>query len=237
MHTETIEYLEGDTTLEGFLAYDSSLHGKLPLVLIFHAWGGRNDFVCEKAKEIALHGYAAFAVDMYGKGVLGKDKEENMALATPFFEDRTHLIRRAIAGLSAAEGLEVVDCERIAAMGYCFGGMCALDLARSGADLKGAISIHGNLSAPEKPGANKIYSKILVLHGHRDPLVPPEQVRGFENEMEHADVDWQLHAFGNAMHAFTVPGANDPDLGTLYDEQSSRRTDKLVEMFLKETIG
>ncbi len=236
MHTETVEYVDGDTTLEGFFAYDSSLHGKLPLVLIYHAWNGRSDFVCDKAKEIAALGYAAFAVDMYGKGVLGTNTEENTQLFTPFFEDRTYNTRRAIAGLSTATQLEVVDSERVAAMGYCFGGMCVLDLARSGADVKGVISIHGLLVAPEKPGGNKIYSKVLALHGHRDPMVPPEQVRGFEQEMLEAEVDWQLHTFGTCYHAFTNPSANDPDFGTVYDEVAAKRSTKLIQNFLEDTI-
>ena len=134
MHTKTIEYHDGETCLEGFLAYDDALPTPLPAVMISHAWRGRDDFVCNKARMLAELGYAAFALDMYGKGVLGGDLEENARLMQPFMDDRSLLQKRMTLALETVRDLEQVNARRIAAIGFCFGGLCVLDLARTGAD-------------------------------------------------------------------------------------------------------
>ena len=180
-------------------------------------------------------GYIGFALDMYGKGVFGTDGdiEVNSALMNPLAEDRLVLRQRVRAALVAGRNIPQVDATRVAAMGYCFGGMCVLELARSGADVLGVVSIHGILAASEV--ANEaIKAKILCLHGHDDPMVPPEQVLAFETEMSTANVDWQLHAYGGTMHAFTNPGANNPDFGTLYSEVAQKRSYQALANFLQE---
>ncbi|MCI5052652.1 MAG: dienelactone hydrolase family protein [Simkaniaceae bacterium] len=235
MHTETCEYSDGSTALEAFVAYDSSLHGKLPCVLIFHAWRGRDDFVAEKAREIAALGYVGFCVDVYGKGVQGNGVDECSKLMAPFMEDRAMLERRINAGLEAAKGLEMVNGDSIGAIGYCFGGLCALDLARSGADVRAVVSFHGLLHAPLDSG-HKIHAKVLVQHGNEDPMVSAEEVAAFGKEMTEAEVDWQLHIYGNAMHAFTNPAANDPDFGTVYNESADKRSWLAMKNFLAESL-
>src|SRR5690606_15965457 len=153
IHGELLEYRDGEILLEGFLCYDAARPGPLPAVMISHPWGGRDEFVERKARRLAWHGYAAFALDMYGKGRRGRTPEESQALMEPFMQDRALLARRINAALTALRDLKQVDARRIAAMGFCFGGLCVLDLARSGADLRGVVSFHGILKPsglPEK---------------------------------------------------------------------------------------
>jgi dienelactone hydrolase len=176
-----------------------------------------------------------FALDMYGEARTGKSVEENTALMTPFLQDRATLARRIKAALSAVRTLPQVDGRRVAAMGYCFGGLCVLDLARSGADLRGVVSLHGLLNAPGGT-QGKISSKVLVLHGHDDPMVPVEAVAAFEAEMTAAQVDWQIHVYGGAKHAFTNPAATDPNAPTVYNLAADRRSWTSTTDFLAEVL-
>jgi dienelactone hydrolase len=235
MHTETIEYKDGDTILEGYLTYDDSITGPRPVVLVAHDWTGRRDFATSKADEVAKLGYVGFALDMYGKGVFGKDgdAEFNASLMNPLAGDRAALRVRIQAAVDAVRGLDIVDGNKIGAMGYCFGGMCVLELARAGSDAIGVISIHGIFAPGDVPNEN-ITSKILCLHGQDDPMVPPEQVLDFENEMSAAGADWQVHAYGGTVHAFTNPGANDPAFGTVYNPVADKRASQSIENFFNE---
>jgi len=234
METQKIDYQDGDTLLEGFFANNATQSPK-PAVLVAHDWSGRREFACKAAERIADMGYVGFALDMYGKGVFGKDGdvEGNSALMSPFANDRKLLRKRIWAALNAVRSLPQVDEARIAAMGYCFGGMCVLELARSGADVKGVISIHG-IFAPGNAVNESISAKVLCLHGHDDPMVPPEQVLAFEQEMTEAQVDWQIHVYGDTMHSFTNPVANNPDFGTVYKEVAAKRAYRSVAHFLDE---
>jgi dienelactone hydrolase len=238
MKTELMEYQHGDATLEAYVAYDDSVAGPRPAVLIGHDWTGRRDFATGKAEEIAELGYVAIAIDMYGKGVFGKDDdvEYNSSLMGPFATDRTLLRGRIGAALDLAKGMDVVDNSKIAAMGYCFGGMCVIELARGGADVLGVISIHGIFSPGDIPN-EKITARVLCLHGHDDPMVPPEQVLAFETEMTEAGVDWQVHAYGGTSHAFTNPGANNPDFGTMFNPAANARATQSIKNFLDELFA
>ena len=231
MKTEQIEYNHEGKELEAFIAYDETKE-KAPGILIFHAWRGRDEFVLEKAKWLSSLGYVGIALDMYGKGVLGSSPEENGKLMQPFIDDRKFLLSRMEAGLKTVMDLTRVDKRKIGAMGFCFGGLCALDLARSGAPIQGAISLHGLLTPPNYP--TKVKGKILVLHGHDDPMVPPDQVLAFEEEMTTAEVDWQVHAYGKTMHAFTNPIANDPEAGIVYSKTAEKRAFQSVENLFSE---
>lgn len=236
MATRKIEYREGDNVFEGHMAWNDSVSGPRPAVLVSHAWGGRDDFSCRRAEDLAALGYVGFALDVYGKGILGGSVEENQALMKPMLEDRALLRRRLAAALACVREQSEVDATRVAAIGYCFGGLCVLDMARDGADLRGVVSFHGLLSAPEIPNS-EISSKILVLHGHDDPMVPPEQVLNFEQEMTAAGADWQLHAYGHTQHSFTNPEANNPDLGAAYQPDAARRSWASMQAFLEEVLG
>lgn len=233
MHTQFLNYFDDKKELEGYLACPQA-SGSYPLVLIVHAWGGRDQFVCKKADALAKLGYAGFALDMFGNGILGNTKEEKQQLIKPFLEDRAFLLKRLNAAVQFTQQLPMINRRLIVVMGYCFGGLCALDLARQSRDIQAAVSFHGILNKPEKSHSQKITAKVLVLHGHTDPMVPPAQVQAFENEMEQADADWQLHTYGHAMHGFTNPEANDPNFGTVYNQLADQRSWKAFTNFLEE---
>lgn len=229
-----IEYEHDGALLEGFLAYDDAQAGSRPAVMIAHAWAGRGEFECDKARALAKLGYAGFAADVYGKGVLGKDREENANRMQVFLDDRAKLQSRLSAALAAMKAQPEADASQVAAMGFCFGGLCVLDLARSGADLKGVVSFHGLLGAPDGMTGADIKAKVLVLHGHDDPMAQVDAVVALEKELTAAGADWQIHVYGNTLHAFTNPAANDPDFGTVYDAAAERRSWQAMRNFLDE---
>ncbi len=237
MITKTLDYNDGDTVLEGYLAYEESDTQK-PLVLVAHDWTGRREFACKAAERVAGLGYVGFALDMYGKGIFGTDGDTagNSALMGPYAADRALLRRRIRAALVAGRNIPQVKATQVAAMGYCFGGMCVLELARSGADVLGVVSIHGIFAPGEAPN-EEIRARVLCLHGHDDPMAPPEQVLAFQQEMSEAGVDWQVHAYGGTMHAFTNPGANDPGFGAVYNAAAERRAYQSLENFLAEIFA
>jgi len=230
-----IDYRDGDILLEGFFCHDEARRGPLPAVLICHTWGGRDEFVARKARRLAHHGYAAFALDMYGKGKRGTSAEENQALMGPLMQDRAALSRRISAALQAVRAQPRVDARRVAAMGFCFGGLCVLDLARSGADVRGVVSFHGLLKPSGLP-PTKIPGKVLILHGYDDPMAPPQDILTIAQELTQAGADWQLHAYGNTVHAFTNPQANAREAGLLYDSNADRRSWGALMQFLDEVL-
>ena len=235
MNSTSVFYFDQESELEGFVAYPAQ-QKKRPLVILCHTWRGRDDFICAKAEEVANWGYVGFALDMYGKGVLGKSKEENAALKQPFIEDRKLLQRRLLKGYDVARALPYVDSSRIAILGFGFGGLCALDLARSGTDLRGAISIYGHLDAPHALPKKQMKAKVLVLHGRDDPIVSSSELSVFECEMEESNTDWQVHIYGHTMHAFASPSANDPKLGICYNPTSAKRAWREIHNFLEEIM-
>src|SRR6516165_2218241 len=176
VQTKVIEYRHGDQVLEGYLAYDDNFPGKRPGVLVVHEWTGHNPYVRKRAEMLAKLGYVAFALDMYGKGVLAKDFKEAAAFAGKYKENRPLMRARAAAGLDVLRKQSQVYPTRLAVMGYCFGGTTSLELARGGADLVGVVSFHGALDTPMPAKAGAIKGKVLVLHGADDPFVPPAQV-------------------------------------------------------------
>jgi dienelactone hydrolase len=236
MKTELISYQDGDVLLEAYCAYKDDTTKK-PIVLIAHDWSGKNDFACKKADQLAELGYIGFAVDMYGKGKIGYSKEEKSALMQPLMDDRVKLQKRMLAGLKSAQSLKNANIHQIAAIGFCFGGLCALDLARCSQELSGVISFHGLLGAPNHHASQKITAKILVLHGYDDPMVKPNDVLQFCDEMTAAKANWQVHLFGHTMHAFTNPEANDPGFGTVYNQEANACSFRLMKDFLKEIFG
>lgn len=237
MASRLIEYREGDSTFEGRLAWDEAATAPRPAVIVCHAWGGRDDFSDARAHDLTRLGYVGFALDVYGKGVQGGSVEENQKLMQPLLADRALLRRRLAAAVACVRAQAEVDSSRVAAIGYCFGGLCVLDMVRAGADLRGVVSFHGILAPADDLEPDYGESKVLVLHGHDDPMVPPEQVLAFEQEMTAAGIDWQLHAYGHTVHAFTHPEANDPALGAAYSERANRRSWIAMEHFLAEIMA
>ena len=237
IETRRLQYHDGDVVLEGMVAWDSDARGPLPGVMIAHAWGGEGDFENGKARALAELGYVGFALDMYGRGRRGGNPDENAALMQPFVENRSLLQARIGAALAAFRALPEVDAARMAAIGFCFGGMCVLDLARTGADLRAVVSFHGLLGAPGNTRDVQIPARVLVLHGHDDPMVPVDQVVALQTELSEAGADWQVHVYGNTMHAFTNPAAADPDFGTVYSAVADRRSWRTMSDFLEDSLA
>ena len=235
MYTTHLPYQDGETRLEGYLACPDNT-GTHPLVLIAHTWRGRDEFVISKAQALAQLGYAGFALDMFGQGILGESVEEKSRLIQPFLENRQYLLQRIQAALNFTKSLSIVNTQHIAAIGFCFGGLCVLDLARSGVDIQGVVSFHGLLNRPEKKPIQKIRSKVLALHGYNDPMAPHTQILDFQKEMDASDADWQMHIYGKVMHGFTNPQANDTNLGIVYNKQAAQRSWQAMETFLAETF-
>lgn len=235
MRTTVIPYHDNGVDLEAFVAFPEEK--KCRLVILCHAWKGRDEFICEKARLISKLGYVGFALDMYGKEVLGKSKEEKALLKKPFIQDRYLLNSRVKKALEVASHLPYVDSQRITSIGFGFGRICALDLARSGANLRGTVSVYGHFDPPPSELMRPIQSKILILHGYRDPVTSQRELRDFEEEMNRAMVDWQVHTYGNAMHAFATPGANDPEAGILYNPVAANRAWITIQNFLAEVLA
>ncbi len=234
--TRTVDYAHANTRCEGFLAYDGCSATPKPGVLIAPTWAGRDDFAIGKARQLAELGYVALALDMYGEARVGNGPEECAHLMGGLMADRRQLQARITAALAALQQQPEVSPGRIAAMGFCFGGLCVLDLARSGADLRGVVSFHGLLTAPEHQEKRPIKPKVLVLHGFDDPMARPEQAVALGHELTEGKADWQLHLYGNTAHAFTNPRANAPDLGTVYESAADHRSWRSLLDFLAEVL-
>ena len=235
---EPVEYRQGSTVLEGYIAYDASVKTPRPGVVIVHDWMGVSDYVKMRAEQIVKLGYVAFVADIYGKGVRPKNQQEASEQAGKFRADRSLMRARAQAAVDELKKRSVVDPKRLAAMGYCFGGGVALELARSGADLAGVISFHGNLDTPNPEDAKNIKGSVLVLHGADDPYVKAEVVQAFQDEMRNARVDWQFVSYGGAVHAFTQAGAgDDPSKGAAYNALADKRSFEEMKRFLREIFG
>jgi dienelactone hydrolase len=235
--SRAVEYQFAGKTFEALLAHDDRRGGRRPLVLVFHAWAGRGPVEEDAARMLARLGYAGLAFDLYGKGVYGRTTEECQALMSPLASDRAHLQARLAHGLEVARAQPEADPTRIAAMGFCFGGLCALDLARTGADMRGAASFHGLFSPPGNLAGVRIKAKVIAFHGFDDPMVSPEDVVALGRELTAAGADWQIHAYGGVQHAFTNPQANDPAFGTVYDRRAAGRAFATLEGFLAECFA
>jgi len=207
-----------------------------PAVLIFPTIMGRTELELGFARRLAANGYAAFVADLYGREHIGKTREECRGLMIALLGDRELLRQRLLAVLGTARGQPEVDARRVAAIGFCFGGLCALDLARSGAEVEGIASFHGLLKPPPLPAA-PISARVVVFHGWDDPLAPPADVEALGAELSAAGADWQIHAFGGVMHGFTNPNARDPAAGILYDARAASRSWASLEAFLEECFA
>jgi dienelactone hydrolase len=232
--TQKIEYKQGDTTMVGYLAYDDSTTAKRPGVLVVHEWWGRTDYIDKRAQMLAQLGYVAFAVDMYGKGQTVSDAAKAGELAGQVRSDMKVAMARAQAGLDVLKAQPMVDGDRIASIGYCFGGTMALYMARNNFPLRGVVSFHGDLSGPTTPAGN-IKPKVLVCHGADDTFVPQPAVSAFMDEMKKSHADWQLNQYSGAVHAFSNPDVGQYKLpGTGYNKQADERSWQAMKDFLGE---
>jgi dienelactone hydrolase len=232
--TQVIDYKDGNVALQGYLAYDDT-KTSAPGVLVVHEWWGNNDYSHKRAEQLAELGYVAFALDMYGKGVVAKDPQEAGKLAGPFRQDRALMRSRATAGLDVLKAQKNVDAKRIAVIGYCFGGSTAIELARGGADLVGVVSFHGGLDFPNPDDMKNIKGHLLVCTGADDPSVPPEKVTSFEDQLRKANVDYIINVYGGAVHAFSNPAADAHNIpGIKYNEKADKRSWEAMKAFFTE---
>jgi len=228
-----IEYEHSGEMLQGYLSYDDATREKRPGILVVHEWWGLNEFAKKKAEEVAALGYVAFAADMYGKGKVTDDLNVAGQYAHRLKGDPALMRSRAQVSLEVLTNNELVDKERTGAIGFCFGGTTVLELAYSGADLRGVATFHGGLTVPNPE--DKITSSILVLHGAKDPYVSKEVIGEFEKEMKERGVDWQMKLYGNAVHSFTNPEANSE--GAAYDEKAAKRSWREMKHFFEELFA
>lgn len=235
MDERLISYSEGGDTFDAFVVEPDGPEPK-PAVLVCHAWGGRRAFDEDKARALAELGYLSAAVDVYGVGKRGTDQESSAALMTGLLDKPDLLRRRLTAAYQAVRTLDNVDPDRIAVIGHCFGGLCALLMGRMGLPLKGVASFHGLLKVGE-PLEARPKARFLILHGQDDPLVPPEDIAGWAEEMKRIDGDWQMHSYPKVLHAFCDPDADQPELGILYDADAATRAWASMKAFLAEVLA
>jgi dienelactone hydrolase len=230
--SKTLRYELGGVIFEAFAAWDDASDAPKPIVMIAGTFMGRTAFEEDKARTLAALGYVAVAIDLYGIDNRPTNYDEASAAMGVLNADRALLRDRLLASLEVARGVGApADPDRVAAIGFCFGGKCVLDLARSGADVAGVASFHGLYDAPPIP-SGIITAKVLVLHGWDDPLDPPETVLALAAEMTAAKVDWQIHSYGHTVHGFTNPARE-----TMYSPTADKRSWQALINFLDELFG
>ena len=227
----------GDVDYVGRLTWDDTRSGPQPGVLVCHTIRGRTAFEDGKAEALADLGYVALTVDLYGTHTRDADLETYRGLMTDLKADRPHLQSELNAWLDILAAQDEVDTGRLGAIGFCFGGLCALDIARSGAEIGGVVSFHGLFDPPDHTESNRIRAKVLALHGWDEPLAPPDMVAALGDELTGMGADWQIHAYGNTLHAFTNPAANDVSAGTVYDDNANRRSWAAMQNFFAEVFA
>lgn len=237
---ETMIYKDGDTELEGYWAPSTcKSNTPAPVVMVVHQWKGLTSYEKGRADMLADTCYNAFAVDMYGKGIRPQTIEEAGKQATLYKSDPALARRRITAALNHVRTLPGVNAGKIAVIGYCFGGTMALELARSGADIRSVITFHGGLATPQpltQPGIIK--AAVQINHGADDPFVKPEEVKAFVDEMNAAGADWQLISYAHAVHSFTQKGIDDDKIdGAAYNEKADKRSWQAAMNFLSETLN
>lgn len=239
--TQTVPYQAGETALQGYLAYDDASAAKRPGVIVFPEWWGLNDYPKMRARQLAEMGYVALAADMYGGGKVAADAAEAGKLAGQFRGNwdtggRTMMRERAQASLRALQAVPQVDPARLAAIGFCFGGTTALELAYSGAPLAGVVSFHGGLNAPQDADLPLIKTKLLILHGADDPSVKPETITATQEAFRKGRVDWEMVYYGGTVHAFTNPANVPGSASAAYNPQSAARAWQAMTDFFKEVL-
>lgn len=235
--TQVVPYTQNGTSLKGYLAYDDAVAGKRPGVLVVHEFWGLNDFAKQRTEKLAQMGYVALAADMYGEGKVTQDREEARHLAS-HIRSSPLLRERARAALKVLASQKLADPQRLAAIGFCFGGTTVLELAYSGAPVLGVVSFHGGLSVPKPEDRQNSRASVLVLHGAEDPHIKPEEIAAFQAAMRQAGADWQMNFYGGAVHSFANPAAgNDKSKGVAYDPRAATRSWQAMQLFFQEIFN
>lgn len=237
IRAEPIIYDGPGGTFEGTISWDDTIEGERPGVLVSHAFGGQATFDTDKAERLAGLGYVGLALDMYGRGVRASTPEESYELMGVLTEDRSLLSDRINRAHEVLSEHPLVDASRTGAIGFCFGGLCVLDLARSGSNVLGVASFHGIFTPPDSAGSGPISASVLALHGWDDPLAPPEDAGALAAELTERGADWQILALGNTGHAFTNPAAQAPEMGMQYSKAADRRAWRAMTDFLSDLFS
>ena len=225
VQTRVVEYKQGDTTLQGFMAWDDAAKGRRPGVLVVHEWWGHNDHARNSATRLAQAGYVGFALDLFGKGKVTTHPKDAEAFVAEATRDPAVLVARYNAALEQLKRDPHVDPEKIAAIGYCFGGGVVLKMARAGADLDAVVSIHGVLATKSPAEKGRVKARVLVLTGADDPMVPNEQVEAFKSEMTAAGAKFEVISYPHAKHGFTNPNADKAGMdGLAYNEEADKKS-------------
>lgn len=238
LQTKTVEYTVDGKTFTGHLAWNDSIQGERPGVLVVHEWWGHNEFARDQAEKLAAAGYTAFALDMYGEGKVTEHPSEAQAFMKEATGDPQALKARFTAAMEELQAHPTVDDDRIAAQGYCFGGAVVLNMARMGMDLDGVVSYHGSLGSPIEPEPGDIRARIQVYTGGADQMVPTDQVGGFVTSMQQAEADFSVTSFPGVMHSFMNPGADaiaeEYDMPVGYDQEAAERSWQGTMAFYQE---
>lgn len=235
--SEEIEYKHGKVPLKGTLVYDDSITKPQPGILLLPEWWGHNDYIKQRARQMAEKGYIAFAADMYDEDQVTTDPQVAQELSKPFYENRDLMRRRARAGLDVLLKQKNLDVKKVAAIGFCMGGTVALELARSGENIRGVAAFHAGLQFPDKVVPGNVKAKVLVLNGGADPMVPPEERESFIQDMQNAGADLQFMQYGGAVHAYTNPRADKYKIkGVAYNKKAERRAFRALDVFLEEAF-
>ena len=225
LRTETIEYRDGEVTLRGHLAWDDSLQGPRPGIIVVHEWWGLNDYARSRAEQLAGMGYVAFAVDMYGDDKVTSHGSQAKEWMQQITANADAWRARALLGLEVLRGRDEVDADKLAAIGYCFGGATVMQMAYAGEDLDGVVSFHGSLPPATPEQAAKVKTRVLIAHGDADSFVPPTRIEAFKKPLSDAGVDWEMNIYSGAKHSFTNPYAEGYGMeGLAYHEQADRRS-------------
>jgi dienelactone hydrolase len=230
IRTEWVEYKQGDTPLKGYLAYDDSLTGKRPGILLVHYWGGLSETTLNDARTIAKAGYVVFAEDIYGKDVLPKTMPEMQATSAIYDNNRPLMRARAKAGFDVLRANPMVDAAKIAVVGYCFGGTVGVEFAETGAPIAGLVTVHGSFRGFTPGAAKNIKGRVLILHGAEDEVAPLPEVNALVNDLRAAKIDWQLELYSGTHHGFTTP--TNPS-----EARADRESKVTMARFLKEIFG
>lgn len=228
---EKYEYQIGADKFQGVICYDDKIKEPFPGVIVSHQYSGCSAFEERKCEFLAKAGYFAFAIDLYGKGIRGNTPEESLKLMNQLSEDRTVLAKRINHCLTLLKNHDLVDSNKVAAIGYCFGGRCVLDLARSGAELNLVVSFHGIYDRPNIENPKEIKTPILILHGDTDPYATENDLKNLLTELKEKNAKWSIHIFGDVAHAFTNPAADDVANGLKYDRDAMHMSWKIMKNY------
>jgi dienelactone hydrolase len=234
LQEENVRY-NADSIMNGFIVYGDSIEGKRPGILVVHEWWGLDDYAKERTRQLAKMGYIAMAVDMFGGGKTAANPQEAMALAGPFYQDPQLAKNRLDAALAQLKSYEQTDTNKIAAIGYCYGGYVVLNAAKLGSDLNGVVSFHGGLGGAP-PAKDALKAKILVCHGGSDPMVPQDEFNRFTKQMDSVNADYEIKVYPDATHAFTNPAASETgkkfNIPIAYNPDADRKSWNDMKAFL-----